>query len=101
MNWLRQRSAAAPEGLENMRKRRARGEESMKPSDAVVIGPYEVMLIGKTVEALRALPRGLKSKELWDRLEAALAFDTGASIRAGDASVRKTGGVRVKERCAE
>jgi hypothetical protein len=84
-----------------MRKKRAQGEESMRQSDAVTIGPYEVMLIGKTVEALRALPRGLKSKELWDRLEAALAFDTEASMRARDASVRRTGGVRIKERCAK
>ena len=84
-----------------MRKMRAKKREPAELSDAVIIGPYEVMLIGKTVEVLRKLPRGLESGELWHRLEAALAFDTGGSVHASDAPAPRTGGVRIRKGCAE
>jgi hypothetical protein len=43
-----------------------------RSSDSFTIDPLEVIIIGKAIEVLRGLPRGLAPSELWERVRAAL-----------------------------
>jgi hypothetical protein len=47
-------------------------EDSGKRGDSFTIDPVEVIVVGKAIEVLRSLPKGIGSGELWEQVRSAL-----------------------------